>query len=93
MSLLAVLDEAVAALRAPLGEDDRTQGWTDDLRREVQEEISINCSVLRRHGMGMVRHLRPRFDEWMEHEGVRTGRLRDLAADVQRSLVEAQAMM
>ncbi|MGY5534398.1 hypothetical protein [Streptomyces sp. C-3] len=92
MGLLAVLDEAVAALKAPLGGEDRAQGWTDDLRREVQEEISINRSVLRRHGTGMVRHLRPRFDEWMEHEGVQPGRLRDLVGDVQRSLVEARAM-
>ncbi|MFH8799915.1 hypothetical protein ACH4F6_10025 [Streptomyces sp. NPDC017936] len=90
MSLLAVLDEAVAALKASLDEDDRAQGWTDDLRREVQEEISISRSVLRRHGMDMVRHLRPRFDEWMEREGVGPGRLRDLVGDVQRSLVEAR---
>ncbi|MEU3629971.1 hypothetical protein [Streptomyces fradiae] len=91
MDLLAVLDEAVAVLKAPLGDDDRAQGWTDDLRREVQEEISINRSVLRRHGTGMVRHLRPRFDEWMGREGVRAGRLRDLVGDVQRSLTEARA--
>ncbi|MFE0091262.1 hypothetical protein [Streptomyces sp. NPDC058992] len=91
MELLAVLDEAVAALKAPLSGEDRAQGWTDDLRREVQEEISINRSVLRRHGTGMVRHLRPRFDEWMEHEGVQPGRLRDLVGDVQRLLVEARA--
>ncbi|MFD5310384.1 hypothetical protein ACFV4X_03525 [Streptomyces ardesiacus] len=88
MSLLALLDEAVSALKAPLDEDDRTQGWTDDLRREVQEEISINRSVLRRHGNGMARHLCPRFDEWMEREGVQPGRLRDLVGTVQRSLVE-----
>ncbi|CAL9424593.1 hypothetical protein SUDANB6_01922 [Streptomyces sp. enrichment culture] len=91
MGLLAVLDEAVAALKAPLSEDDRAQGWTDDLRREVQEEISTNRSVLRRHGMGMVRHLRPRFDEWMEHEGIQPGRLRNLVHDVQRSLTQARA--
>ncbi|MCQ0023673.1 hypothetical protein M4914_12430 [Streptomyces somaliensis DSM 40738] len=91
MDLLAVLDEAVAAFKAPLDEDDRAQGWTDDLRREVQEEISINRSVLRRHGTGMVRYLRPRFGEWMEHEGVRPGRLRDLVGEVQRSLVAARA--
>ncbi|MEU9630024.1 hypothetical protein AB0D89_24895 [Streptomyces luteogriseus] len=91
MGLLVVLDEAVATLRAPLGEDDRAQGWTDDLRREVQAEISINRSVLRRHGMDMVRHLRPRFDEWMEHEGVQSGPLRDLVENVQRSLVKARA--
>ncbi|MFV0127800.1 hypothetical protein ACLGI4_08810 [Streptomyces sp. HMX112] len=90
MGLLVVLDEAVAALKAPLREDDRAQGWNDDLRREVQEEISISRSVLRRHGLGMARHLRPRFDEWMENEGVRPGRLRDLVGDVQRSLVEAR---
>ncbi|MFF9074961.1 hypothetical protein ACF1BP_21575 [Streptomyces sp. NPDC014735] len=92
MGLLAVLDEAVATFKAPLGEDDRAQGWTDDLRREVQAEISINRSVLRRHGLSMARHLRPRLDEWMEHEGVRPGRLRDLVGDVQRSLVEARTM-
>ncbi|MGA5320408.1 hypothetical protein ACPCIU_08185 [Streptomyces seoulensis] len=92
MDLPAVLGEAVAALKAPLGEEDRAQGWTDALRREVQEEISINRSVLRRHGTGMVRHLCPRFDEWTEHEGVQLGRLRDLVGDVQRPLVEARAM-
>ncbi|CAL9527799.1 hypothetical protein SUDANB58_03980 [Streptomyces sp. enrichment culture] len=91
MGLLAVLDEAVAALKAPLGEDDRAQGWTDDLRREVQEEISTSLSALRRHGTGTARHLRPRFGEWMEHEGVQPGRLRALVDDVQRSLVEARA--
>lgn len=90
MALLVLLDEAVATLKAPLREDDRAQGWTDDLRREVQEEISISRSVLRRHGMGMTRHLRPRWDEWMEREGVQPGRLRDLVGKVQRSLVEAR---
>ena len=89
MDLLAVLDEAVATLKAPLGQADRDQGWTDDLRREFQEEISIRRSVLRRHGWGMVRRLRPRFDEWMEREGVRPGRLQHLVSDVQRQLVEA----
>ncbi|WP_327190578.1 hypothetical protein [Streptomyces xinghaiensis] len=89
-NVLVVLDAAVAALKSPLREDDRAQGWTDDLRREVQEEISIHRSVLRRHGLGMARHVRPRLDEWMEHEGVRPGRLRNLVADVQRSLAEAR---
>ncbi|GAA3296373.1 hypothetical protein [Streptomyces cinereospinus] len=92
MDLLQALGEAVAALKAPLGEDDRAQGWTDDLRREVQEELSVSRSVLRRHGTGMVRHLRPRFDEWMEHENVQPGRLRNLVGDVQRSLAEARTM-
>ncbi|MCZ9346489.1 hypothetical protein NGM37_53160 [Streptomyces sp. TRM76130] len=88
--LLAVLDEAVTALKAPLGDEDRTQGWTDDLRREVQEEISISRSVLRRHGTHMVRYLRPRFDEWMEHENVHPGRLRNLVGTVQQVLTKAQ---
>ncbi|WP_330293347.1 hypothetical protein [Streptomyces sp. NBC_00576] len=91
MDLLAVLDEAVATLKAPLGQADRDQGWTDVLRREFQEEISIRRSVLRRHGAGMVRHLRPRFDEWMEREGVRPGRLQHLVSDVQRRLMEARS--
>ncbi|GGT45032.1 hypothetical protein GCM10010254_75050 [Streptomyces chromofuscus] len=90
MGWLVLLDEAVAALKVPLGEDDRAQGWTDDLRREVQEEISISRSVLRRHGVGMTRHLRPRLDEWMEREGVQPGRLRHLVGEVQRALVEAR---
>ncbi|MFF9123822.1 hypothetical protein ACF09J_11040 [Streptomyces sp. NPDC014889] len=89
-TLLVVLDEAVAALRAPLEESDRAQGWTDDLRREVQEAISVSRSVLRREGLWMVRHLRPRLDAWMDHEGVRPGRLRTLVLDVQRRLVEAR---
>ncbi|MGW3496486.1 hypothetical protein [Streptomyces sp. NPDC001020] len=92
MDLLLLLHEAVTALKAPLGEEDREQGWTDDLRREVQEEISISRSALRRHGLGMVRYLRPRFDEWMEREGVQPGRLRSLVSDVQRCLVDAQSM-
>ncbi|MEH0416222.1 hypothetical protein [Streptomyces sp. B21-083] len=88
--MLSVLDEAVAALKAPLGEVDRRQGWTDDLRREIQEEISVSRSVLRRHGPGMVRHLRPRLDEWMESEELRPGRLRQLVSDVQRRLLDAR---
>ncbi|MFJ8692099.1 hypothetical protein [Streptomyces roseolilacinus] len=88
MELLEVLDEAVAVLKAPLGKDDREQGWTDELRREVQEEISVRRSVLRRHGPGVMRRLRPRFDEWLEHEGVRPGRLQRLVSDVQRRLVD-----
>ncbi|MFD5470627.1 hypothetical protein [Streptomyces sp. NPDC127105] len=90
-TLLVVLDEAVAAFKAPLGEADRAQGWTDDLRREVQEEISVNRSVLRREGLHMVWYLRTRLDEWMDHEGVRPGRLRSLVLDVQRRLVEARS--
>ncbi|WP_432054233.1 hypothetical protein [Streptomyces sp. bgisy022] len=92
MDLLTVLDAAVATLKAPLGEDDRAQGWTYDLRREVQAEISINRSVLRRHGLGMARHLHPGLDDWMEHEGVQPGRLRSLVDDVQRSLMAARTM-
>ncbi|MFI1289514.1 hypothetical protein ACH4VM_13615 [Streptomyces sp. NPDC020792] len=90
-TLLVALDEAVAALRAPLEEADRAQGWTDDLRREVQEEISVNRSVLRRQGLFMVWYLRPRLDAWMDHEGVRPGRLRSLVLDVQRRFVEARS--
>ncbi|MFI1279425.1 hypothetical protein ACH4U5_01415 [Streptomyces sp. NPDC020858] len=86
MDLLAVLDEAVTALKAPLGVTDRSQGWTDELRREIQEEISISRSVLRRHGPGMVRYIRPRLDEWMESEGLGPGRLQHLVSDVQRRL-------
>ncbi|MGW1658451.1 hypothetical protein [Streptomyces atratus] len=91
MDLLAVLDEAVATLKAPLEQEDREQGWTDDLRREFQEEISISRSALRRHGLGMVRYLSPRLDEWMEHEGVRPGRLQHLVSDVQRRLLDARS--
>ncbi|MFF3129105.1 hypothetical protein ACFVRD_44365 [Streptomyces sp. NPDC057908] len=91
MDLLAILDEAVAALKDPLGKDDRSQGWTDDLRREVQEEISISRSVLRRHGSDMVRYLRPRLDEWMENEEIRPGCLQHLVSDVQRRLVDAHS--
>ncbi len=89
MDLLSVLDEAVAALKAPLGEDDRSQGWTDELRREIQEEISVSRSVLRRHGPGMVRYIRPRLDEWMESEELRPGRLRELVSEVQRRLTSS----
>ncbi|MFE4409650.1 hypothetical protein [Streptomyces sp. NPDC056821] len=90
-TLLVALDEAVAALKAPLEEADRAQGWTDDLRREVQAEVSINRSVLRREGLFMVWYLRPRLDAWMDYEGVRPGRLRSLVLDVQRRLVEARS--
>ncbi|MFE2290585.1 hypothetical protein [Streptomyces sp. NPDC059452] len=59
MDLTESLDKAVAALKAPLEPTDREQGWTDDLRREIQEEISVNRSALRRHGHGLAKHLRP----------------------------------
>ncbi|MGK5448378.1 hypothetical protein [Streptomyces radiopugnans] len=88
--LLAVLDGAVAALKAPLDRADTEQGWTDDLRREIQEEISVSRSVLRRHGPAMVRHLRPRLDEWLAREGVRPGRLRDAVLEAQRLITEAR---
>ncbi|MFP8960570.1 hypothetical protein ACLIYP_08380 [Streptomyces nanhaiensis] len=90
MDLLASLDGAVAALKAPLGPADTEQGWTDDLRREIQEEISVCRSVLRRHDPAMVRHLRPRLDEWLAREGVRPGRLRDAVLEAQRLLTEAR---
>lgn len=48
MDLPESLGKAVAVLKAPLGRVDREQGWTDELRREIQEEISINRSMLRR---------------------------------------------
>lgn len=91
MHVLSALDEAVAALKAPLGADDRSEGWTDDLRREIQEEISLSRSVMRRHGAWMVRYLRPRLDEWMETEDIRPGRLQRLVSDVQRRLVDARS--
>ncbi|MFF8590883.1 hypothetical protein ACF061_05485 [Streptomyces sp. NPDC015220] len=90
MALLTPLDEAVAVLKAPLEEEDRAQGWTDDLRREIQEEISTSRSALRRHGMGTARYLRPRLNEWLDREGVRSGSLRNLVDDVQRTLEEAR---
>ncbi|MGW3656937.1 hypothetical protein ACWD6R_15145 [Streptomyces sp. NPDC005151] len=89
MDLAESLDKAVAALKAPLERVDREQGWTDDLRREIQEEISINRSALRRHGHGTVRYLRPRLDEWMAREVVQPGRLRDVVMEVQMLITEA----
>ncbi|MFF8245089.1 hypothetical protein [Streptomyces griseus] len=90
MDLPESLDRAVAALKAPLKRVDREQGWTDELRREIQEEISINRSALRRHGPGTVRYLRPRLDEWLAHEAVRPGDLRDTVMEVQRLMTEAR---
>ncbi|WP_344328642.1 hypothetical protein [Streptomyces macrosporus] len=91
MDLIAVLGEAVAVLKAPLGREDVAQGWTDELRREIQEEISVARSALRRHGPETVRYLRPRLDEWMAREGVRPGRLHDVVTRTQRLLTEARA--
>lgn len=88
--LLAALDDAVTALKAPLGRADVDQGWTDDLRREVQEEISVHRSALRRQGLWTVQHLRPRLDEWLDREGVRPGRLHTLVTEAQRRLVRAR---
>ncbi|MFD5658628.1 hypothetical protein [Streptomyces hirsutus] len=90
MDLLTLLDEAVTALKQPLGQHDMDEGWTDELRREIQEEISVNRSVLRRHGLVMVPYLRPRLDEWMDHEAVGPGRLQRLVLNVQRSLEDAR---
>ena len=81
----------MAALKEPLDRTDIEQGWTDDLRREIQEEISVSRSVLRRHGLGMVRYLRPRLDEWPACEGVRPGRLHGMVLEVQRLITEARS--
>lgn len=91
MDLAESLDRAVAALKAPLQHVDREQGWTDDLRREIQEEISISRSALRRHGHGTVRYLRPRLDEWLAREAVQPGRLSDAVREAQRLITEARA--
>ncbi|MEU4098143.1 hypothetical protein [Streptomyces sp. NPDC026673] len=90
MELSESLGEAVAILKAPLAHDDREQGWTDDLRREIQEEISISRSTLRRNGPWAVRFLRPRLDEWMARERVRPGRLHAVVMDVQTRITEAR---
>ncbi|GAA2275354.1 hypothetical protein GCM10010145_37880 [Streptomyces ruber] len=90
MDLLTVLDEAVAALGRPLEQRDIDDGWTDDLRREIQEEISVSRSALRRHGLWMAQVLRPRLDEWMAREAVRPGRLQHLVLNVQQRLTEAR---
>ncbi|MEU2595794.1 hypothetical protein [Streptomyces hirsutus] len=90
MNLLTLLDEAVTALEQPLGQNDMDEGWTDELRREIQEEISVNRSVLRRHGLVMVPYLRPRLDEGMDHEAVGPGRLQRLVLNVRRSLEDAR---
>ncbi|MEU5254937.1 hypothetical protein [Streptomyces longwoodensis] len=86
---LPLLNEAVAALKAPLTEEDRSQGWTNDLRREIQEEISLSRSALHRHGLSTARYLRPRLEEWLDREGVRPGRLRSLVSTVQACLETA----
>lgn len=70
----------------PLTQEDRYQGWTDDLRREIQEEISLSRSALRRHGLGVARYLRPRLEEWLDRVGVAPGRLRGLVSEAQRCL-------
>ncbi|MFF5754909.1 hypothetical protein ACFY7A_05615 [Streptomyces longwoodensis] len=75
---LPLLDEAVAVLKAPLTQEDRNQGWTDDPRREIQEEISLNRTAQRRHGLAAARYLRPRLEEWLDRVGVAPGRLRGL---------------
>jgi hypothetical protein len=90
MDLAESLDRAVAALKAPLGPVDREQGWTDELRREIQEEISISRSTLRRPGPWAVSCLRPRLDEWMAREGVRPGRLREVVMEVQTLIIGAR---
>ncbi|MGI5249961.1 hypothetical protein [Actinacidiphila glaucinigra] len=90
MDLSESLDKAVAALKAPLGRADREQGWTDELRREIQEEISISRSTLRRQGPWVVRYLRPRLDEWMARELVQPGRLHAVVMDVQTRITEAR---
>ncbi|MFE9913375.1 hypothetical protein [Streptomyces clavifer] len=90
MDLTHRMGEAVAALKAPLGPIDREQGWTDELRREIQEEISVNRSMLRRHGVWNVRHVRLCLDEVLDAEGVRPGRLRDVVLDVQAFVAEAR---
>ncbi|MEU0132526.1 hypothetical protein ABZ172_00565 [Streptomyces sp. NPDC006296] len=90
MDLSESLGKAVAALRTPVGDVDRAQGWTDELRREIQEEISTSRSALRRHGPETVRYLRPRLDEWMAREGVKPGRLRATVLDAQSRITEAR---
>ncbi|MDX3074257.1 hypothetical protein ACIP98_09475 [Streptomyces sp. NPDC088354] len=90
MDLPEFLAEAVSVLKAPLDPADREQGWTDDLRREIQEEISISRSVLRRHGAWAVRYLRPRLDAWMARELVRPGRLHDVVMGVQTRITQAR---
>ncbi|TGZ10913.1 hypothetical protein [Streptomyces rhizosphaericola] len=91
MNLTEALDKAVAALKAPLEPTDREQGWTDDLRREIQEEISVHRSALRRHGPWMASYLRPRLGEWMAREGVQPGRLHAVVMDAQTRLADARA--
>lgn len=90
MDLSESLDNAVGILKAPLERADREQGWTDELRREIQEEISVSRSALRRHGPWAVGYLRPRLDEWMAHESVQPGRLHGVVMDVQTRLTAAR---
>ncbi|WP_327268652.1 hypothetical protein OG233_12730 [Streptomyces sp. NBC_01218] len=90
MDLADLLGEAVTALKAPLEQADREQGWTDDLRREIQEEISVHRSALRRHGPWMVVYLRPSLDEWLAQEAVQPGKLRDVVMEVQTRVNEAR---
>lgn len=91
MNLTEALDKAVAALKAPLEPTDREQGWTDDLRREIQEEISVHRSALRRHGPWMASYLSPRLGEWMAREGVQPGRLHAVVMNAQTRLADARA--
>ncbi|MDQ0798163.1 hypothetical protein QFZ58_006651 [Streptomyces sp. B1I3] len=90
MDLRESLGEAVVALKTPLGSADREQGWTDELRREIQEEISVSRSMLRRPGPWAVRYLHPRLDEWMAREGVQPGRLRDVVMEAQTLIIGAR---
>jgi hypothetical protein len=90
MDLRESLGRAVAALKVPLEQVDREQGWTDELRREIQEEISISRSMLRCPGPWAVSYLRPRLDEWTAREGVQSGRLRDVVMEVQTLITEAR---
>ncbi|MBB1243065.1 hypothetical protein GL263_05720 [Streptomyces durbertensis] len=78
----------MTALKAPLTAADRAEGWTDELRREFQEQFSLRRSVLVRHGIAVVRPP-ARFDEWLADEGIRPGRLHALVTATQQALVAA----
>jgi hypothetical protein len=64
--------EAVAALRLPLADEDRGQGWSDDLRRSIQETLSRTLTEVRKHGHWTLSyaHLPQRYSEWLDREAI-----------------------
>jgi|1186.fasta_scaffold971466_2 hypothetical protein len=89
--LLGMLDELISDLSGPLAADDREEGWDDDMRDEMRQNV-VGLRARLRAGRGPAHGEPHHLVRWLGYDGVVRGPLVSRFADVQRKLRDEYSM-